>query len=358
MRRRVATAGVAVVLALLAGAVLGWRLLSGPSEFERAMGTLPGTTLRATFTDWAATREQAGGEGLDAASSPRQVQAFLDRAFDRDLVSKSAVAESTYALERRYGLSPLEAEWETLGQDRDGQVVVLAFGDGVDLAAAEQRLRTLGYAVPAGGPGSGGTWAGTPELVAALDPGLTPVQQNLAVLPEEGLVLMSDRADAVTRAAEVARGEAEALSSGSAAGASVGAAGEPVVAVLWAADFACQDLSMATADEEDQRVAEQLVAEAGPVSPLTGLVIAQQPDATVRVALSFETEEQAEGNLQPRIDLAAGEAPGQGGSFADRFRVTSAERDGSTVLLGLTPVEGVDYVFSDVTNGPVLFATC
>ena len=77
---------------------------------------------------------------------------------------------------------------------------------------------------------------------------------------------------------------------------------------------------MASADEEDQRVAAQLVDRAGGVSPLTGLVIAQEEDRTITVGMLFETSSQASDNLQPRVDLAAGDAPGQGGSFADRFR--------------------------------------
>ena len=114
---------------------------------------------------------------------------------------------------------------------------------------------------------------------------------------------------------------------------------------------------MASADEEDQRVADGLVDDAGGVSPLTGLVVAQQIDGSLRVGLEFETEDQASDNLQPRVDLAAGEAPGQGGSFADRFAVAAAEADGDTVRLELDPRDA-QFVFSDLTSGPVLFATC
>ncbi len=342
-----------LALAVVAGLLL-WRAWSTPEGFERAVGLLPATTMRATYTDWSAVREQADGEGLDASSSEREVGAFLDRAFDLDLVSTSALAESAHAMERRYGVSPLQAEWEALGQDETGQVVVLAFGDGTDLGGLEGRLRSLGYAAPADGAGSGGTWDGDADLVAALDPELTPVHYAMAVLPDEGLVLMSDTAEAVSRAVDVARGDTEAL----AAGPSVDVAGTPVSAVLWAGDFACRDLAMTAADPEDQRVGEQLVQEAGGVSPLAGLVMAAQPDGTIRVGLTFESDDQASADLQPRVDLAAGDAPGQGGSFADRFRVGSGTADGSTVRIDLQPVDGTGFVFSDITTGPVLFATC
>jgi hypothetical protein len=352
-RRRIVLSAV-LVMALGLAAAVAWRMLSRPTDYERAVGSLPAGTLRATYTDWSAVRDLADGDGLDASSSRREVRAWLDRAFERDLVSTSAVAESAHALMTAFGASPVDAEWEVLGQGERGQVVVMSFGDDVDLQGVEQRLRRLGYDEPAGGPGSGGTWAGTPELAVSIDPSLTPVQQNFAVLPEDGLVVMSDQAAPVSAAVAVVRGEADAVDEGDLAG----AAGEPVTAALWASDFACRDLSMTAADEEDQRVADELVARAGGVSPLTGLVIAQQPDRTVRVALELETEDQAEEDLQARVDLAAGEAPGQGGAFPDRFRVTEGERSGERVELELTPRAGAEFVFSDITSGPVLFATC
>jgi hypothetical protein len=350
--RRAAVLAVVAVL-LVVGALLGWRAFAPASAYEEAMATLPASTLRATCTDWAAVRAAAGGDGLAAGSDEADVTAFLGRAFDRDLVTTSAIGDSTVAMRERYGVSPLDATWEALGQSPSGQVVVLKVDEDVDLGGVEQRLRSLGYETPAGGLGSGGTWAGSADLVAALDPRLTPVFQNFAVLEEERLLLLSDRADAVSTAVEVVRGDAGALDEPDLAA----AAGEPVTAVLWGSDFACEDLSMASADEEDQRVADGLVRQAGGVSPVTGLAVAQQAGGTLRVALEFETEEQASANLQPRVDLAAGEAPGQGGSFAERFTVAEGEADGDTVVLELEP-RGAEYVFSDLTSGPVLFATC
>ena len=167
--------------------------------------------------------------------------------------------------------------------------------------------------------GEGGTWEGSSDLVATIDPALTPVQQNVAVLPSEQLVLMSDSPAPVSSTASIVRGDA----SGLAVQALTSVAGSPVTAELWASDFACEDLAMSSADEEDQRVASSLVEKAGGVSPLSGLVIAQQPDRSITVGMLFETSDQASENLQPRVDLAAGDAPGQGGTFPDRFRVTS-----------------------------------
>ena len=58
-----------------------------------------------------------------------------------------------------------------------------------------------------------------------------------------------------------------------------------------------------------------------------------------------------------RSKLAAGPAPGQGGSFADRFSIASTSADGDLVTLDLVPHRHT-YVFSDLSTGPLLFATC
>lgn len=343
----------AVVVALLVLGVLTWRLLDRSTDYERAASYLPAGTLRVTYTDWDAVRASADGESLGGGSSESKVQAFLDRAFEQDLTSTSAVAESTFALHRRYGFSPLNVSWEVFGQSPEGQVAIMQLPDSADLDAVERKLRSLGYDEPVDGVGEGGTWAGSSDLVAALDPTLTPVQQNVAVLRDQRVVVMSDSPATVSSAADVITGESDGLD----VAPLTALAGEPATATLWAEDFACGDLAMSAADEEDQRVAASLVDEAGGVSPLSGLVMAQQRDRTITVAMEFESSDQAERNLQPRVDLAAGEAPGQGGSFAERFTLTSGEASGSTVVLRLDPGD-TDFVFSDITSGPVLFATC
>lgn len=343
-----------LVVLLVAAALIAWRLLDRPTDYERAVGYLPPDTLRVTYTDWAAVRSAAGGENLDAGSPQRQVDAFLDRAFEQDLTSTSALAESAAALADRYGVSPLDASWEALGQSREGQVVVLAVPEGVDLGGVEQRLRRLGYDEPAAGPGEGGVWEGSADLVASIDPDLTPVQQNVAVLPDERLVLMSDSPVPVSATADIVHGDASGLD----VPVLTDVSAQPVTATLWASDFACEDLSMGSADAEAQRVATSLVDRAGGVSPLTGLVIARQADRSIVVGMLFETTDRASANLQPRVDLAAGDAPGQGGSFADRFTVTSGERSDRAVVLELMPKKEAKFVFSDITTGPVLFATC
>ena len=355
--RRVLVLLAVLVLVVLLGVagLLVWRTLD-ETDYEQAVGSLPEETLRATYTDWEQVRTLANGS---SAESSGEVAEFVDRAYDRDLAWTSAIAGSTYLLDEEYGFSPLDAEWEIYGQSREGAVAAMKLPASVDLAAVEENLRSLGYQPPADGAGSGGVWAGTPDLVAQIDPSTTPVLQNLVVLPDEGLVLMSDAQEYAARAADVVRGDEPSLSEAVAGVHDLAVtAGTPVSAVHYAADFACSDLSMATADSEDQTLASRLVEEAGDISPLSGLVLAHQRDRMLTVAMLFESSDQAVENLRPRVELASGEAVGQGGSFAERFAIASARTSGDQLVLQLEPREKESTLLSDLSHGPVLFATC
>ena len=126
---------------------------------------------------------------------------------------------------------------------------------------------------------------------------------------------------------------------------------------MYDGDVACRDLAMGTADPADQDQADELVAAAGDVDPLTGFVMGILSGGDLRVAMSFEDEDDARANADSRAALASGPAPGQGGDFSDRFDLGRVVAEGAVVTMELAPVEG-EYILSDLTSGPVLFATC
>lgn len=347
------------MLALVLGLAgwFGWQSLQR-SAYEQAVAWLPESTLRATWTDWAQVRDLAGGDALGGSPTSREVSAFLDRAYDLDLTSTSAVVGSAYAMEEKYGFSPLTAEWEMYGQSREGAVAVLRLGESVDLEAVESALADLGYDEPSGGRGSGGVWAATIDLVATIDPALTSVMQHVVVLPEERVVLLSDSQSYASSSAEVVTGSAEGLDEVEGTSSLAESAGTPVSSVLFASDFACEALSMAAADDEDVAVAEELVDAAGGVSPLAGLVVAMAADRSVVVGMWFEDADQASDDLRPRVELASGDAPGQGGTFDERFRVVEAASEGNEIVMQLEPATRETPLISDLTQGPLLFAAC
>ena len=227
-----------------------------------------------------------------------------------------------------------------LGQSRKGQVDVMRLEDSVDMPGIERSLRRLGYHAPASGSGSGGTWVGGADLVARISGDLTPLQQNFVVLPDDKLVLMSDSASYVSQAAATAKGSAASLVDDAGVSSLAQAADTPVAAVQWTSTFVCEDLTMGRPAPRTSGSVTSWSPRRGRSAPLEGMVMAQQADRRLVVAMHFETSEQASANLQTRVDLASGAAPGQGGSFDGRFSVTSGTSDGSDVVLGFTPGAG------------------
>jgi hypothetical protein len=114
---------------------------------------------------------------------------------------------------------------------------------------------------------------------------------------------------------------------------------------------------MAHAGAVDRAEGRRLLAAAGEVNPYTAVAMSVEPDGSVRFAFAFADDDQARTNADTRARLARGPAPGQGGSFTDRFRVDAATADGALVVLRVTPQAGAS-VLSDLSTGPVLFATC
>ena len=82
----------------------------------------------------------------------------------------------------------------------------------------------------------------------------------------------------------------------------------------------------------------------------------KDPGGDLRVAMGFETEAQARANADTRAVLAAA-GPRRGREFPERSELGPVTADGLVVTMELTPTEG-NYVLSDLSNGPLLFATC
>ena len=97
---------------------------------------------------------------------------------------------------------------------------------------------------------------------------------------------------------------------------------------------------MAHAGAADQAEARQLLAAAGEVNPYSAFAMSDEPDGTVRVAFEFDGGDVARTNADTRAVLARGPAPGQGGTFGERFRVTSVTAHGSLVTMTLDAAAG------------------
>ncbi|WP_166134324.1 nucleoside hydrolase [Nocardioides ochotonae] len=350
MRRRWMVLGVVAVLVVATLAVVGvrWWRDAHRSDLARALD-LAAPAERYSFTDWAGVRR-----ALDVPqdSSARALRTLLDDGYDADLTAASALEESAELLRADYGWSPADLDWELLAQAEDGVLVVAALGEDTDVDELADRLAGLGYERPGE---EDGVWRGGEELVARIsaetgEPG-SPVLQYVALDADAGVVRTSDSAahlEAVLASDLGAPEEVDDVAD---------AAGDALTAAVYTGRHTCTALAMSQADEIDQASADRLVEEAGGISPVRAFAMAVRPGRDVVVAMSFEDDERARRNADARAVLAAGPAPGQGGTFAERFDLGEVSADGTLVRLALDPVDGA-AVFSDLSTGPVLFATC
>ncbi|GCD90611.1 hypothetical protein [Nocardioides sp. LS1] len=348
MPQRTVLAGVGVlVLALVAGGFLWWRASSG-TDFEGAVHMAPPDAERLSWTDWAAVRTELGAS-LSADSSVHDMDAFLNKAYERDLSPSSALLESADVLQQKFGFSPASVQWELFSQSKQGAVVMLRMPDSTDFGSLEAHLTSLGFTRPSDDKG---VWQGGGSLLPSIAAGLTPELQYVALDEADHLVLTSDTADYLhTTIGHLDDGGPEGLAD------VTDASGEPLAASVYTGDYTCSALAMSQADPSDQQEAESLVTQAGKVNPISAFAMSVQPSGHVLVVMGFESDDQAKTNADSRAALASGPAPGQGGDFADRFKLGKVAADGSLVTMDLTPVKGA-YVLSDLSSGPLLFATC
>ena len=351
MRKRFTLALVAVLLLAAAGGGLWWWRTSSASEFAKAAALAPADAERLSWTDWGGVRRELGAEPT-VGRSATELSEFLDRGYDADLTSTSALLASAPVLQAEFGFSPATVDWELFSQSAEGAVVILRLPDGTDFGDLGANLTDLGYATPASNTG---VWR-VGEALAAAGADLTPELQYVALLADENLVLTSDTSGYLERAVGAATGDRDGDPDPGLADV-VDPTGPALSASVYTGDHACSALAMGQADETDQEQAASLVAAAGEVNPVDGFSMSVQPDRRVRLVMAFATDEQARTNADTRAALAAGPAPGQGGDFADRFSVDSVSADGRLVTMELAPNDGA-YVLSDLSTGPVLFATC
>jgi hypothetical protein len=345
---------VAIVAALVVvgtGGVAWWRHHGDRTSFAWAVDHSPGGAQRLSWTDWAGVRVHEHAD-LSQQSPVADLRRFLDRAYDDDLSSTSALVTSAPVLQERFGFSPASADWELFSQSDQGAVVMLHLPSSSDLDGVAEHLRKLGYQEPSD---PDGVWQGGADLLARISPALSGELQYVALDTHDSLVLTSDSAAFLQVATDAARGKGATATGFDGV---VGDAGEPLSSAVYSGDYACGALAMAHAGSADQAQARQLLSAAGEVNPYSAFAMSDEPDGTVRVTFQFDGGDGiARTNADTRATLARGPAPGQGGTFGERFRVTSVTAHGSLVTMVLDP-RADSSVLSDLSTGPLLFATC
>lgn len=353
-RRSLAAALALALVAVVVAAGSAWWLTRGPSgPYAEAMDTLSEETARTSFTDWSRVAQEVDIPDAEEAREPEAAYDFLSRAYDTDLVTGSTQLDVIEGLAVHFGYTPAQAEWEVYGQSPDGAVDVLKMTDEVDFEAVADSLEDAGYDAP---EEDDGVWRGDGDLVVQLEPPLTTLQINVLLLADERIILTSDDPGYLEDTRAVIRGDEPSLRGVPGVDPLLESVDGAVSAQLWARDFACEDLSMGKADSIDEQRGADLVEQAGGVHPLAGLLMARTGGEAATIAMWFDSEADADADLQPRTDLARGPAPGQGGDFTERFSVEESRVDGRLVTMRVRAES--DSLMSDLGQGPVVFAAC
>lgn len=347
-RRRWLLIGTALAVVVAALAVVWVVRDDDRSRLETALELAPDASQRFSWTDWSAVREELGAD-LSVDSSGADVDAFLLDAYDRDLSSTTALDESAATTQEELGFSPATIDWELFAQGDEGALVAMGLPEDFDLDRLRDRLRDAGFDEP--GDDDGVWFAGADGLERLSGP-VTPQLGALVIDEEAGILYGSDDQAYLEERSDLARGDRDDAVARAAA-----ALGTTSGAVVYTGDHACGELAMSQADPTERTRAAELIEEAGGVHPLTAFAMGAEPGGDVRVALVLDSDDQARADADSRSQLAAGPAPGQGGTFPERFDLGKVTADGTVVTMELAPVED-SPVLSDLTTGPVLFAAC
>lgn len=329
-------------LALVVVGVRWWRA-THTSQLSRAITLVPAITQRYSWTDWAAVRARVHAH-VDASSSVTAVEGFLDRAYNADLSSSSTISDYADYTQAHLGFSPASVDWELLGQSTEGAVVVLGASH-IDFDRVRRDLQRAGFERTAGDVWDSASLS-TPVLAELGD-----VLGHIVLDQQHHRIYGSDGASYLRR---VVNGDDGAHPSSHDVAAALG---KPLTAEVYGGDYVCSHLAMSQADSTDQAQAAELIREAGGVDPMSAFAMGNVPGGDVRVAMRFPDHDSAKRNARARAKLASGPAPGQGGTFPDRFRLGAVKAAGDTVTMELRPTPGASVV-SDLSTGPVLFASC
>lgn len=342
-----------LALAVVASTVVFYATRDSDTPVEQALKQLPEATLTANFTDWSVMRARLGAESLDSASPVGQKDQFFTDAYEADYTAISLLALYEEPMAQQYGWSALDADREMFGQSNLGAVDVLRFSEHFDFDAAEYALTKLGYP-PAG---DGGVRSGGGDLVAGLKGGLTPALAFIAFQPEERLIVVSDSEAYAALTMQVVRGTEPSVYGAEGVSDLAGDLTGVATGVVHIGSRGCEVAGFDRAGPSDVELASERIKAAGGVHAYSGLAMGIVADDDFVVAMHYSSGDPVEDAAARRV-LATGEAPLQGGTFEDRFTITSVDTPGDDLVMTFKPTSPDAQLLSDLGGGGILFATC
>ena len=311
-----------------------------------ALDALPADTTVVGFTDWSRIRDHLGLGVVDTRDERSTLAAVAAR---RDLSTRSVIGSKAEEMHDLLGWSTADVEWEVYGQDPDGTAAVVRLGRSISFDAVRSKLRAAGYRQ------DGPRWsAGRPT-------GLPETFVNVALVPRQRLVVLSDRSSQLARVLDVIDGRARSLAGNPAAAETARALADSDSVLLQGGTLACESTAVSGADRERQ--ARAAIDRAGELEPyrFSGRGVVDRGGSGFSAqrlvfAMTFESAVVASEQAQVRARLATGPFIGRNGPIDETLRLSSSVADESTARMSFAHDPDTDVFMTG--TGPVLFASC
>lgn len=298
-----------------------------------ALDALPASTTVVGFTDWSGIRERH----------------TVGVAARRDLTTRSVIGVGVDEMDDLLGWSAADAEWEVYGQGPDGPAAVVRLGRSISFDDVRSKLRSAGYRQ------EGPVWT------ASRRSNLSETFINIALVPRQRLVVLSDLSSSLPRVLDVIDGRARSLAGDPAAAGTAKALAGSHSVLLQGGTLACRTTAVMGADREQQ--ARTALDQAGDLEPyrFSGRGVADRGGSgfsgqQVVFAMTFDSAVQASEQAQVRARLGTGPFIGRSGPIEETLRLRSSAADESTARLSFAHDPDTDVFMTG--TGPVLFATC
>ena len=353
MRLPVAGSAASVVSALVIALALGggwWAAALRPDTrpaLTSALDALPADTTVVGFTDWSQIREHLGLGKVSTRDERSKLRATANR---RDLSTRSVIGGAAEEGHDVFGWSPADVDWEVFGQDPNGTAAVVRLGRSTSFDDVRRKLRAAGYQQ------KGSRWTASRPSTS-----LPETFINIALVPRQRLVVLSDRSKQLPRVLDVIDGRARSLAGNPAAAETARVLAGSDVALLQGGTLACRPTSVVGAAQERQ--ARAAIDRAGDLEPyrFSGRALVDRGGAGFSAqqlvfAMTFESAVVATEQAQARALLATGSFIGRSGPIEETLRLRSSTADESTVRMSFA--HDPDSAVFMTGTGPVLFATC
>lgn len=322
-------AGVAAAAAGLGVAAGGSGPVHGRGPLSGAVSALPASTVNANFTHW------------DSILRSHTVA----EARERDLVTRSAIIDSSSDLEAGLGIRLRDVVWEAYGQGGFGEAAVVRLKRSMPSTA---QLRKRGYRP------DHELWLATGRLAA--DESLVTV---VALMPHDGVIVIGPGRRAVTAMRATIRGTSPSLAGVRSVAEITRELAGVQTALIQTSGIGCETTQVAV-DAETERQAAAAEARSGALVAYSvlgrGLRDGASEDQRFVVAMAFGSARVAADQARIRADLSHGAFVGRSGDMADVLRLRSARSDGSTAVLGYDHPADAEYLMTG--RGPLLPASC